>query len=251
MKILLLAPRTSLPLADEEVQNVIRSGLDVSPRLGTIRHSDLVRDIVDSDADILWLITHGTAEGTYFSDGLVSNSLLSNLIGERFKTVVLNTCSSIEAAMSIQNNTNADVICTIGEVEDRDAYQFGTLFARALVKYGDVEAAYNAVKPEGYKYLYLTSNRALNRKMNSNETTELIKTISELTQAVYRLEYRMTTLEKIVDRISDHEKRILKLESQPADGTHVPVNIFYISLLSVGTVAAMFFVFWVMSRGGI
>lgn len=157
MRVLLVAPRTNLLLADEEVQDVVNSGLDVARLLqGEINQVELTREIRRGNFDVLWFCTHGTEQGVQLSDGLLTISALTQLVRGRFNLVVLNSCSSVYAAQQIQNETTAAVVCTIVEIPDMDAYRTGSLFAHALARLGDSRAAYEQSKPGGNRlYLYL------------------------------------------------------------------------------------------------
>lgn len=128
------------------MQAILRSGLQVTPLLGTVEHDDLVNEVHGGYA-VLWLATHGNAEGVLLSDGILPASLLTSLARDSFDLVVLNTCNSIATAQMLQNETGAEVIATIMEVPDREAFQTGALFARALAQSGDSETAYQRAKP--------------------------------------------------------------------------------------------------------
>lgn len=145
-KVLLVAPRTNLLSVDAEVQAILRSGLQVTPLIGTVEHDDLVSEM-QGNYDVLWLCTHGNSEGIMLSDGILPASLLTSLARDSFDLIVLNTCNSIATAQMLQNETNAEVIATIIETPDREAFQTGALFARALANLGDTEAAYQRAKP--------------------------------------------------------------------------------------------------------
>lgn len=158
MRVLLVAPRTDLLYADAEVQRVLRSGLDVIPVLGSVRHDDLIDELA-SNYDVLWLCTHGTKAGVLLSDGMLTASELAQLVRGRFELVVINTCDSIDTAQMIQNETDAEIIATICDVPDTTAFVTGTLFARALAQTQDSIAAYNIARPGGNRnYVRLAGN---------------------------------------------------------------------------------------------
>lgn len=158
MRVLLVAPRTDLPLVDSEIQDVIRSGLEVTPLLGSVSSTDLLREIRAADYDCLWLATHGGPDGVQLSDGMMAASELVAVIRDRFKLVFLNTCNSLLVAQLLQEEANASVICTLIGVPDRQAYQTGSLFATALSDTGNIAAAYKRSKPGGNRsYLYLAA----------------------------------------------------------------------------------------------
>lgn len=147
MKTLLIAPRTDLPNVDAEVQAILRSGLDVTPRLGDVRHSDVLADVTSGEYDAFWHAGHTTKDGLLLTDGILSSSELTPLIRNRFELVVLNSCDSQQTAQMLQNETEAAVVATVVAVPDRLAFQTGALFARELARTGDISTAYQAAKP--------------------------------------------------------------------------------------------------------
>lgn len=162
IKVLLMVPKSNLPLADAETQDVQRSGLVVTPVLSPVTQVTFTREILASNHDGLWLAGHMDAQGNFLLDGgeLISPSALASLVRGHFQWVFLNSCQSIFSAQSLQNETEADIICTIIDVPDIDAYRTGALFANWLVRLGDVRAAYEQSKPGGNRvYVYLSSAR--------------------------------------------------------------------------------------------
>lgn len=159
--ILLIAPRTDLLMVDAEVQNIMDTdGLNVRLRMGEIRTVDVVRYIRESDADILWFATHGSKDGVMLSDGMLSPSMLAQLVRGRFAAVVLNTCESVQVAMMLQNETDAEIIATVIQVPDNEAFATGTLLADWLGRTGDLETAYNASRPGSNRtYLRLAGSK--------------------------------------------------------------------------------------------
>lgn len=155
MKVLLIAPRTDLFYADAEVQSILRSGLKVTPRLGEVRHSDVLGDL-DAEYDVFWFCGHATADGLLLADGPLPADELAPMIRNRFDLVVLNTCDSQATAQMLQNETEATVIATVLEAPDRLSFSTGVLFARELARTGDIPSAYYAAKPGNNRtYVYL------------------------------------------------------------------------------------------------
>ncbi len=167
MKVLFVAPRTDLLLADEEAQDVLRSGLDVTPLLGRVSSIELIREIKTGDYDVLWLATHGVAErnvlgvmkyGIQLSDGILAASELVAQVRGKFNLVYLNSCTSWHIAQQIQEDANVTVIGTIVDVPDRQAYVTGSLFASALADGLTPQQAYKRSKPGGERvYVYLAA----------------------------------------------------------------------------------------------
>lgn len=156
MRVLLVAPRQSLPAVDEEIQNVLRSGLQVTPLLGEVKLPELMREIRAGQYDVLWFATHGSAEGVQLTDQMLTADELVPLVRDKFGLVVLNTCSSLSVAQLLQEDANVAVICTLLDVADRQAYVTGSQFAAHLHETGDITTAYRASKPgRNRSYLFL------------------------------------------------------------------------------------------------
>lgn len=171
MRILLIAPRAAdLLYSDAEVQALLRSGLDITPRLGNVRHEDVLADIDTDEYDAFWFCGHATSDGLVLSDGVLMASELTPMVRDRFSLVVLNTCDSVSTAQMLQNETEAEIVATIIEAPDRLAFQTGVLFARELAKSGDVANAYNAARPgDNRTYVYLAK---VKKKWLTNETMD-------------------------------------------------------------------------------
>ena len=158
MRVLLVAPRTDLLLVDEEVQDILSSGLEVTPMLGTVTQAELTRALRTDPYDVLWLATHGSNAGVVLSDGPLSASALAALVRDRIKTVILNSCESLMVAQQIQNETAAEVVATVAPVPDAEAYRTGSLFADWLARTGDVAAAFQSSRPGGNRiYVHLAN----------------------------------------------------------------------------------------------
>lgn len=147
MKTLLIAPRTDLPNVDTEVQAIWQSGLDIEPRIGEVRHADVLRAVTNGDYDAFWFAGHATKDGLMLTDGPLSASELTPMIRDRFELVVINSCDSQQTAQMLQNETGAAVVATVVEVPDWLAFQTGALFAQKLAETGDIPTAYNAARP--------------------------------------------------------------------------------------------------------
>jgi hypothetical protein len=160
-KTLLLAPDLSgesfnPKYGREEIESILQSGLQVTPKIGEIRSVDLVRLMSASEYDIVWLVTHGSREGFLLSDGIFPYSRFAALVRDRCKLVVLNSCEGLHTAQTIQNETATAVIAAIKSIGDDEAYQFGTLLAQNLASLQTISGAYHASIPannDGYVYL--------------------------------------------------------------------------------------------------
>lgn len=156
-RVLLIAPKTDLFMAEEEVQAVIRSGLTVTPLIGHVDRRDVVNEVINGKHDILWFATHGTQAGIVLSDGILSAGSLLPLAKDRFRLIVLNTCGSLMIALQLQNEANASVVATISDVPDYEAFQAGALFAVALAAGSTFWDAFTKARPGGNNsYIYLS-----------------------------------------------------------------------------------------------
>lgn len=160
MKILLFAPRTNLLYADAEVQAILRSGNEVTPVLGSVNRQQFLDEVLRSDADMLWICSHGNEDGILLSDGILSASRLTQAARGRYSTVVLNTCNSFKTAQMLQNDTEAEIIATIIETPDEEAFYTGALFAHYLAISGDTALAYDLARPGGNRtYIRLAGKK--------------------------------------------------------------------------------------------
>ena len=157
MRVFLTAPKTDLGHVPDEIQDIFNSGLIiVGSLLGTVTYTEFVREVRRTQADVLWLAMHGSADGWQFVGGQVTGSMLAALIRGRFSYVYLNTCQSLTPAQILQNEGHVDVVCTVKNVDDLAAYSTGSLMAAALAQSDNFREAYERSKPaNNTDYLYL------------------------------------------------------------------------------------------------
>lgn len=192
IKTLLIAPRhATMPLAmmDAEVQAVINSGLDVTPHWGDIDNQQFIEIVERNGHELLILITHGSHQGIMLSDGLLPTEMLVGAIRDKFDMVLLNTCDGVEVAQMIQNECNTGVICTIGEIDDRQAFYTGSLFVRELARGKSYFDAYKHSRP-GHNKLYIF----LAGRTSMREVKQIV--VDELHQLEERIEKRLKAIEQ-------------------------------------------------------
>lgn len=167
MRILLVAPSTGLAYAAEEVQAVVNTtGLSVRLLQGTVNERDVIEALRQRQYDCLWLATHGNQQGVLLSNNAtLSTSALTALVRSHgIQFVFLNTCTSLQTAMQINQEAQADVVATVVEVPDAEAYRTGALLAYHVGQGDTTRDAYEASKPGGNRtYVYLsrgTRNRS-------------------------------------------------------------------------------------------
>ena len=201
-KILLIAPRSTGLVVEDEVQDILRSGLDVTPILGTVTLQEILDD--SGEYDILWIAAHGGPDGVRLSgDQLWRTDELIDYAKD-FALIVLNTCSSLEIAQGISNRWGAGVICTIADVGDRDAGRVAARFARALSTTGNPSDAYEyAFRGANQTYLYVGERRTMDNKQDlSAKIDELSRQVTKieimLNKDITLLASRVWLLERIV-----------------------------------------------------
>lgn len=216
MKLLLFAPKSpDLPYFEVEIQDLFALGIQIIPMLGEIRKQDFSRTlrlVKPGDYQVLYLMTHGTQDGIYLSDGLFINALLTPLTKGKFPLIVLNTCSSIVTAQTLQNETEAEVICTIKEVSDYEAAQTGVLFIEQLIKTGDPGLAYNAARSASNEsYIRLAgSKKDIGVRFSMNEDQWNISSrreLNDLTKLVYQLSAQGDQRSHMITEIHDELTR--------------------------------------------
>lgn len=215
MRILLVAPsQATLPQSTQEVEAVVNSGLSVNLLQSSVSQRDLIRELATPGKyDVLWLATHGDASGIMLTSEIITPSAIISIIrGSGVKLVFLNTCSSVATATAIQNEANIDVICTITDVPDIEAYRTGALFAAKLLQTGSFRRAYELSKPgRNSTYVYLSGVGPVEN--GNSEFQQLRKTVDEIETAsrardASEVHRKTTELAAISKRIDAHDGEI-------------------------------------------
>lgn len=155
-KTLVIAPKTNLLLAEDEVQQVANAlSAKQLPQSQANIHGLL--EILREDFDIIWFCTHGDEKGVYLNDGILSTSEITTLVrSSSARLVVLNTCSSRPVALSIYDELRIPLVCTLFAIPDRSAFIFGTLFARKIALGMPFREAFDRARPGQDKtYVFL------------------------------------------------------------------------------------------------
>jgi hypothetical protein len=188
MKILLLATATNLPWVQSEVQRILRSGLSVVPLFGPISYTLLADEIANSNAEGFWVCGHMADDGLDLGGERLSASKLAPLLRGRVRLIVLNTCSSLTMAQTLQRETDAEIIATIRDVEDEAAFGWGARFAQALARTGDTALADEQARPSGdNSYIRLAGKRPsmmVDDSMMHEEYARILSELGELRRAV-------------------------------------------------------------------
>ena len=224
MRVLLIAPsQASLPLSAQEVEAVVNSGLSVKLLQSNVSQRDLVSELsTPGRYDIIWFATHGDGNGILLTNEVLSPSAVISLIrGSGARLVFLNTCSSVSTASAIQNEASVDVICTITDVPDVEAYRTGAQFAAKLLQTGDFRKSYELSKPgRNSTYIYLSAAGPLQNGKSDYE--KLRKTVDELEDAARKrdkaaVHEKACELTAICEKIDRHDGELIEIKGDIHD----------------------------------
>lgn len=195
----LIAPALDLDSASLEVR-AITSALPTSPLIGVVTVMDVMQLITRQSWDVLWFATHGTAQGVQLSDGILTISMLIQLVrNSDADLVVLNTCESETAALFLSTQTRAAVICTVAPVGDGSAFVTGSLLAANLAAGMPVRDAFERSRPGdvGLSQRYRLFEQGAG---DSVETTSLETRLSLMERDIAYIVQSMNELKRDVRR---------------------------------------------------
>lgn len=176
-RILVIAPDTDgvdLPKMTIEI-GAIQRYHDATVLRGNVRDQDIAAAVVENEFDILWFITHGNDEGVLLSDGMLSTTALIQYVrADDTQLCVLNTCASEQVAIELASQSGADVICTIGQVDNKDALRLGQLLAGELAYCETYREAYELIATPDSNYRYYES-RGTYRGYRRESDDELLR----------------------------------------------------------------------------
>lgn len=205
MNVLLIAPETGLTYATDEVA-AVASALKAVPLLGHVTVRAVTTMISTKRWDVIWFATHGGPEGVLLSDGakLSTAQITQELRNSGARLLVLNTCDSVATANAVHEELGIDVVCTIVEVPDVDAFTTASYFARGLGDGLSVADAYARAKPgQNRTYLYLSSDSP-HMNQNDNLMALLNQWGKQLSDQMSRIDQRIDKLERRLDTRLDH-----------------------------------------------
>lgn len=179
LRTLLIAPKSDLEYVDNEVQRVANA---LHPRLlfGQVTIENVLDALSSGTYDVIWFACHGAADGVILSDGVLDAATLIQLLRPAPpRVVVLNSCSSVQAATQIHDELGTAVIGTVVAVPDRDAYVTGAQLAHALSQGMEVGEAYQASRPgRNRQYVLLNSSIILNGDDRFDDVNRLMLDVS-------------------------------------------------------------------------
>ena len=149
---------------------------DATVLAGVVRDVDISNAVAQREYEIIWWITHGGPEGVMLSENVLlsTEAVVQYVKANDTSLCVLNTCDSEEIALRIAAYADADVICTIGKIDNADALRLGQLLAGELAHVTDYQDAYEMVAtPESsYRYYPAGTVRGFHR---DDEYEELLR----------------------------------------------------------------------------
>ncbi len=139
-RVLLVAPQTNLLSVDNEIQEVVNSGLSVRLLRTNVTEDEIAEQLVNGSYEVLWFATHaGEFDGEIKilltnDQTMTANTLTQMVRGTGLEMIYLNTCTSLGIAQAIQDEIDLPIIATVAAVPDTLAYRTGWLFARRLAQ---------------------------------------------------------------------------------------------------------------------
>jgi hypothetical protein len=175
LSVLLIAPDTDLPNADAEQQRIINA-LHPQVLLDDVTTGGVLDAIQGGAFDVVWFLGHSGPAGLQLSDGVLSPSHLAQILRQSPpQLVVLNSCSSLHIAMQVHDDLQCQVICTVLDIPDLDAYITGASLANALAAGNEIPDAYNVSRPSCVRqYVLLNGSVRLNGDTEIDDVHRLV-----------------------------------------------------------------------------
>lgn len=206
LKTLLIAPKSDLEFVDNEVQRVANA---LHPRLlfGQVTIEHVLDALSQGTYDVVWFACHGAADGVILSDGALDTPTIIQLLRPAPpRVVVMNSCSSVQAATQIHDELGTAVICTVVGVPDREAYVTGAQLAHALGQGMGVAEAYQASRPgRNRQYVLLNSSIILNGDDRFDDVNRLMLDVSrQLHAEIAGLRHEMNEQRRALHAMQEH-----------------------------------------------
>ena len=217
MRIFAVAPRMGAGsgiLAVEEELAAFVQYHEVEPQIPLIDYVadlDIAHEVnLAGECAMFAVLSHADANGVLLSD---DTYLDAETIGQyarvlEAKYIYLNTCNSALFVNRLALITRCSIIYTAAEVTDNEAIRFGILFAKELAETGSVEDAFKRVAPRDRKYRFYKAKP-------EDMTTEELRQITELKQAIYELKIMVQAEIRILqERHELNQKMIETMRAQ-------------------------------------
>lgn len=273
--VLVVAPETGLKFVRREVEAIVNTSLDVTIVPSPVTKAAFAQALRERKYNIWCILTHGVRNndapwesGVLMEDDLMNTSVLATY-AKVYKPdlILLNTCSSDDVARLVMQTSGADVVCTVIDVPDEQAFITGRLLMQQIAEHGDYRRAYEESKPADNRvYLYLTgydiedaktrSGRSPQRRID-DQGEELAHVVESLVRAIQGDEFGgnvglITEIKLIGEQTRKYieEDRIWKLKAdQRMEANRLAVTKVEAELAQMRAkhgVISMSSVFWVV-----
>lgn len=238
VSVLVVAPETGLEFVRREVEAIINTSLDVSVVPSPVTHDAFSRALREARYDVWCILTHGVrSNATPWESGVLmeGDTILSTQVLATYAKVYkpglifLNTCSSDEMARLVMQTSGSDVICTVIDVPDEQAFITGRLLMERIAEHGDYRKAYEESRPADMRtYLYLTGydekgegkRRTRQRVSSAVPADDIAALVESLVRVIQGDEFGSTGIVNDIRAISEQtrryteEDRIWKLKAE-------------------------------------
>lgn len=189
---------------------------------GHVTYDDMTHTLREQNGGSAWILGHGTREGIVVFEAdpsatpgsmatqtlLQADTLVRLVRGSGIRLLVLATCQSADLGWWINEQTGAIVICTLGEIGMRTAYESLVLLAQMLARGMAVRDAFDAAAPSQLhgeqKWRLFSSESATN---GDRMTLHILRAVDmataplreQIEQLSRRMDQRMDSLDKRVE----------------------------------------------------
>ena len=222
MHIAIIAPSDALPMANDEVENLIAI-LGKHHRLtlyqSQVTEQKLLASLLEP-VDWVWVCSHTSLDGIQLSDGFVwkTSAFARWVLNISANLVILNTCFSAQLVAEIQLYAPVNIIATIVPegIDDTDAAINAVYLANQLnIEENDVETAVRIATGNGsVQYRYFKAINDPTRAMKNQTNEEILQALEALTQRIIKLENLTITLERIIR--GDADLQVASIQTQLA-----------------------------------
>ena len=253
MNTLLIAPESDLLRLPDEARH-IQEALGAQTINGRVTPM-LVADAISNRIarrqaiDIFFFIGHGNLTGLALSDGYITIAELCRYVkSANIRYLILNTCESEYIALAIHHETNATVICTIGQVADTQAYATSRLLAEAIAQGYSVEDAYERARPSGagpspYRIFSQIDDARIDQ---DHQTIKLLRAVldDQFRRNQTSIGELKATIETFTDYVVDLIQDVAELKKAQAETVTLPTNykiVYTLAFLAIFVPVGVFF----------
>jgi len=240
MRTLLVAPKTDLYYAEVEVRKVEQYLNPYILEGDNVTSTRFLETLLRSKYDLIWMATHGSKDGFFLSDGLISSSRFASDVKASGATdLFLNTCESFQTAVLINNNLAVNLICTVKEVPDLEAFETGLRLAYHLSQDLPFDESFELSKPVDNKfYLFLPARFKMRKRdrIGMDDSRLILKKEEDLQEDIKRLIIlvegdKRFNVKGILPMITDLDNRIVKAENRLSLVTTALISLTAVNIM--------------------